>query len=97
MNLQIAGQGTTIFTNINTYAIPTVINSDATLILSGSGSIANSTSVTVNGTLDISPTTTGASITTLSGAGGVNIAGKTLTITNGSSTYSGVMTGAAGA
>jgi filamentous hemagglutinin family protein len=101
MNLQIAGQGTTIFTNINTYAVPTVINSDATLILSGSGSIANSTLVTVNGTLDISPTTTttttGASITTLSGAGSVNIAGKTLTITNGSTTYSGVMTGAAGA
>ncbi|PJI76626.1 autotransporter-like protein, partial [Polynucleobacter brandtiae] len=90
------GSGILTLSNTNTYTGVTTITA-GTLALSGVGSVATSSSVSVTGTLDISAVSSGASITTLSGAGGVNIAGKTITITNGSSTYSGVMTGAAGA
>ena len=47
----------------------------------GTGSIAASSIVTDNGTFDISATTAGASITTLSGSGIVTLGSQTLTLT----------------
>jgi autotransporter-associated beta strand protein len=44
-----------------------------------------------NGVFDISGTTAGASITTLSGSGGVSLGGQTLTLTAASGTFSGVL------
>ena len=49
-----------------------------------------------SGTFDISATTTGASITTLSGAGAVTLGARTLTLTAGSSTFSGAIGGTGG-
>jgi len=45
--------GSVVFSNANTYTGPTTINSGATLSLSGDGSITNSSSVTNNGTFNI--------------------------------------------
>lgn len=47
------GYGTTKFTNSNTYTGPTIINSGATMVLTDTGSISNSSSLTNNGTFDI--------------------------------------------
>jgi fibronectin-binding autotransporter adhesin len=78
---------------INIYSGPTTINAGATLGLAGSGSISNSNTVTVNGTFDISNTTSGASIVTLAGTGTVSLGNQTLKITDGSTTFSGSITG----
>jgi autotransporter-associated beta strand protein len=66
--------------------------------LSGSGSIATSSMVAIatGGTFDISLTTAGASITTLADfganpSGTVSLGSQTLTITGGSTTFSGVI------
>ncbi|RXH08734.1 autotransporter domain-containing protein [Bradyrhizobium guangzhouense] len=83
--------GTQTLSGVNTYTNTTQIDAGATLALKGSGSIANSASVTftpgAGGTFDISQTTTGASVNALvSAAGGsfVSLGSKTLTITGGS-------------
>ncbi|WP_027566747.1 autotransporter domain-containing protein [Bradyrhizobium sp. URHA0013] len=83
--------GTQTLSGVNTYSNVTQIDSGATLALKGSGSIANSLYVAFSGpgaTLDISQTTSGASVTQLFsfGASGVVALGsKTLTITSGNS------------
>jgi len=89
--------GTQTFSGVNTYTSATQIDAGATLALKGSGSIASSVLVTFSpaatGTLDISQTTSGASIQALfsvAGAGFVALGSKTLTITNGS-VFSGVI------
>src|SRR6202035_329838 len=71
-----------------------------TLALSGSGSVATSSQVNVAnaaGTFDISGTT-GATITTLNGAANshVTLGSQTLTISNGSTTYTGIIQGTGG-
>ena len=93
-----AGTGLTLSGTANTYSGATTINSGATLALAGTGSIAASSQVamTTGGTFDISQTTAGASIKTLADtapgqAGKVALGGQTLTITNGSTTFSGVI------
>jgi autotransporter-associated beta strand protein len=80
------------------YSGPTVVKSGAALALAGAGSIANSSGVTANGAFDISQTTSGSSIASLSGRGSVLLGGKSLTITNADGTFSGVIAdgGAAG-
>jgi uncharacterized protein with beta-barrel porin domain len=93
--------GVLTLTNTNTYSGGTTING-GTLALTGSGSIADSSGVNVAnaaGTFDISGTTTGATITTLSGVANsaVNLGGKTLTLSNASTTFNGVIAGANGA
>ena len=88
------GGGDIILTNSgNTYSGATTINSGAVLSLSGSGTIALSSSVTDNGTFDISGTASGASIISLAGGGGVNLGAQNLTITVGAGTFSGSISG----
>ncbi|MFK4658894.1 autotransporter-associated beta strand protein [Bradyrhizobium japonicum] len=86
------GGGTQTLSGANTYSNVTQIDAGATLALKGSGSIANSLYVAFSGpgaTLDISQSTSGASVTQLFsfGTNGVVALGsKTLTITANSGT-----------
>ena len=91
--LTVDGSATETLSGINTYTGATTIGSGETLALSGAGSIADVRGVADAGTFDISLTTAGASITTLSGAGDVTLGAKTLTLTAGDDTFSGVITG----
>jgi autotransporter-associated beta strand protein len=82
----------------NTYSGVTTIGGGATLALSGTGSIANSSAVNLatGGIFDVSQTGSGASITTLgntaNGQTGVVALGfRSLTVTNGSSTFAGII------
>lgn len=86
------GAGTLTLSGINTYTGSTTI-SGGTLALTGSGSIALSSGVTNNGTLDVSQTTSGASIQNLSGTGTVALGSKALTLTHASGTFDGTFTG----
>ncbi len=61
----------------STYTGATTIDATGTLALTGTGSIANSANLIDNGKFDISGTTGGASIISLSGAGGVSLGGQT--------------------
>jgi autotransporter-associated beta strand protein len=88
--------GSVTFTGVNTYTGATMINSGATLALSGSGSIATSSGVADNGTFNISATTSGASIASLSGAGAVTLGGQTVRLTSASGTFSGIIAGTGG-
>ena len=87
--------GTETLTGDNLYTGATTING-GTLVLSGLGSIAGSSDVVDDGTLDISATTSGASVVTLSGNGTVALGGKKLTLTNASTTFSGTIGGTGG-
>jgi autotransporter-associated beta strand protein len=92
--------GTQTLSGVNTYSNATQIDAGATLALKGAGSIASSSFVGFSpggpgqvGTLDISQTTTGASVRALfdvASVGVVALGGKTLTITLGS-TFDGVI------
>ncbi len=88
--------GTETLTGANLYSGSTTVDQGAELALAGTGSIATSSGVVDNGVFDISATTNGASIATLSGAGVANLGAQTLAITNGSTTFSGVIGGAGG-
>ena len=87
--------GAETLTGVNTYTGVTTINGGASLSLTGAGAIANS-GVTVNGTFDISATTSGAAIQSLSGSGHVVLGGETLLLTNASGTFSGDIAGNGG-
>ena len=92
--------GTETLTGANTYTGATNINT-GTLALAGTGSIANSSSVNLNGAtsvFDISATTAGATIPSLSGVAGseVVLGNQTLTLSNASGTFGGVMSGTGG-
>lgn len=85
------GGGTQTLSGVNTYSNTTQIDAGARLALKGSGSIANSASVTftpgAGGTFDISQTTSGTSanaLFSLTGGGIVALGSKMLTITSGS-------------
>jgi autotransporter-associated beta strand protein len=101
--LQQLGAGTLTLSGTNTYTGATTISA-GTLALAGSGSIAHSSLVTVGAgvaaTLDISGTTSGASIIGLAGDnhGIVTLGSKTLTITNASSgnQFNGAINGSGG-
>ncbi len=88
--------GTTILTAVESYTGTTTINSLAGLTLTGSGSIAGSSGVVDNGILDVSTTTTAPQIASLSGSGTVVMGGQSLTLTNGSGSFSGVISGTGG-
>lgn len=91
------GGGNVIFTNSgNSYTGSTTINSGAMLTLSGAGSIVDSSGLVDNGTFSIAPTTSGASIVSLSGAGTVTLGTQSLTVTDGAGTFSGTISGSGG-
>ena len=94
-NLVQAGAGTLTISGTAGYAGSTTINA-GTLALSGAGSIAASSGVVNNGTFDISATTSGATISALTGSGAVALGGQTLTLSNAAGTFSGVIGGAGG-
>jgi len=85
--LTLDGGNILTLSGINSYSGVTDISSTpgTTLALLGSGSIASASSTIVNGTLDISQTTNGATISTLSGSGAVTLGDQLLTIVQGES------------
>ncbi|WP_158085590.1 autotransporter domain-containing protein [Henriciella aquimarina] len=94
--MTVAGSGSLTLSGENTYAGATTIDNGATLALTGTGTVAASSGVTANGTFDISGTDAGASITTIDGSGKVTLGDKTLTLTNASGQFDGVMSGQGG-
>jgi outer membrane autotransporter protein len=75
----------------STYTGATTIDAAGVLALTGAGSMSNSSDIIDNGIFDISATAAGTSVTTLEGAGGVSLGAQTLTLTNASGTFSGVL------
>jgi autotransporter-associated beta strand protein len=90
------GGGEAVFTGVSTYSGATTVNTGATLALTGTGSIASSSSVTANGTFDISQTSSGTSIVSLAGSGSVILGAQTLSISNASTVFSGTISGSGG-
>jgi autotransporter-associated beta strand protein len=91
-----ASGGSLTFTGVNVYQGATTINAGATLALAGPGSIASSSGVADNGVFDISGTSAGAAIQSLSGSGLVTLGSQTLTLTGAADSFSGSITGAGG-
>ncbi|MGN6146502.1 MAG: beta strand repeat-containing protein, partial [Mesorhizobium sp.] len=94
------GTGTTTLSGVSTYTGVTNIL-DGTLALSGDGSIKDSSSINLSSlsALDISQTTAGTSVKSLSGgsSSSVKLGSKTLTIdTAGNTSYAGVISGSGG-
>ncbi|MFA6041734.1 MAG: hypothetical protein WC733_09550, partial [Methylophilus sp.] len=79
------------YTGVNTYTGNTTIHRNGVLALKIDGSIASSNSLIDNGIFDISGTTSGASIKSLSGNGAVYLGEKTLTITKAQDNFAGVI------
>ncbi|OXI71460.1 autotransporter domain-containing protein [Burkholderia sp. AU31280] len=92
--LTVAG-GTQTLSGANGFTGATSINA-GTLALTGSGSVAASSGVVDNGTLDISATTSGATINTLTGSGTVALGSRTLTLANAAGTFGGTVSGSGG-
>ena len=86
------GAGTLTLASADTYTGITTIQA-GTLALTGNGSIASSSDVIANGTLDISNTTHGASIVSLDGSGAVALGPQSLSLTNASGVFGGVISG----
>ncbi len=86
------GSGVTTITTAQSYTGTTTITA-GTLALSGAASIGSSSGIVDNGTLSIAGTNAGASITSLSGTGAVQLGGETLTITNASDDFGGGISG----
>lgn len=85
--------GTTTLSGTNTYTGGTVV-SGGTLALTGSGAVVSS-SLTVDGTFDISGIADqGTSVVDLDGSGSVVLGSKALTVSAGTGTFSGVLSGA---
>ncbi|MGV3654118.1 MAG: ESPR-type extended signal peptide-containing protein, partial [Noviherbaspirillum sp.] len=74
----------------------TSIGEGAWLSLSGSGGIADSFRLVDDGMFDISATSAGASIQSLSGSGAVLLGDQTLTLTNASDVFAGTVFGSGG-
>lgn len=93
------GAGSLVLAAANAYTGATLINTGR-LALSGAGSIAASSGVSIasGAAFDISGTNAGATITTLAGVAGATVAlgSKTLTLANASTTFAGQITGTGG-
>lgn len=88
--------GYQVLSGANTYTGVTTIQSGAGLGLADSGSILTSAGLVDNGLFDISATTAGASIQTLSGNGQVNLGSQTLTLVNAQDHFDGAIGGIGG-
>ena len=88
--------GQEVLTGVNTYTGTTDVQANTTLKLVDGGSIANSISVRDNGTMDISGTTSGASLVSLTGNGSFELGAQTLTLTNAHDRFDGVVSGTGG-
>ncbi|MCL1496813.1 hypothetical protein CO583_04710 [Parasaccharibacter sp. TMW2.1882] len=99
LSVEQAGAGTTVLSAANSYTGATDIT-QGTLALSGNGSIANSSGVTVdkNTTFDISGSSSNVTVQDLSGAGNVTLGqnGLTLSSAKAGSPYDGVISGTGG-
>ncbi|MEW9570864.1 autotransporter-associated beta strand repeat-containing protein, partial [Rhodanobacter sp. Si-c] len=73
----------------------TIIGSSGSLTLGGSGAMALG-SLTDNGTFDISGLTAGTTVTSLAGGGTVSLGANTLTLSNASDSFAGVIGGTGG-
>lgn len=89
------GSGVLILSGTNTYTGATTIASGGTLQLAGGNSLATSSDVADNGRFDVSAAAT-PRISSLSGSGAVSLGAQTLTITNGSGSFSGIISGTGG-
>jgi outer membrane autotransporter protein len=89
------GTGDLLLNGANTYTGKTLIDT-GTLALGNSGSIAQSSGVVDDATFDISATSSGAAITTLSGTGVVNLGAQALTLTAATDTFAGTLQGTGG-
>jgi autotransporter-associated beta strand protein len=83
--------GTETLSGVNTYTGGTSIQQGALLALSGNGSISKSQQLNVLGTFDISGSSNGASIVSLTGTGNVALGSNNLNLTNANDTFSGVI------
>ncbi|MBR1213918.1 autotransporter outer membrane beta-barrel domain-containing protein [Bradyrhizobium sp. JYMT SZCCT0180] len=93
--LTLAG-GTQTLSGVNIFGGVTTISA-GTLALAGTGAIGNSSHVVVGSTFDISALAgAGTNIQSLAGNGSVALGAKTLTITNASDTFAGVISGTGG-
>ena len=93
-SLVIAG-GTQTLQGLNRYSGATTIRGGATLSLVGASGLTSS-SVTNDGVLDVSGTTNGGNIKSLTGAGRVELGAAALRLTIANGTFSGVINGAGG-
>ncbi|WP_298282979.1 autotransporter domain-containing protein, partial [Acidocella sp.] len=88
--------GTETLSGNNSYTGATSIATGTTLALAGAGAIAASSGVADNGTFDISATSNGAAITTLSGNGTAQLGGQTLSLTAANNIFAGNLAGSGG-
>lgn len=94
--LYVGGAGTVTLSGINTFTDYTIVDTGATLALTGAGSIAASDHLDLFGTLDISGTSNGASIQSLGSDGTVLLGAQTLTLTNAGGLFEGTISGTGG-
>jgi autotransporter-associated beta strand protein len=94
--LSFLGSGTITLSGANTYNGSVTISPSSTVALSGTSSLGSLSSLEVNGAFNIGSTTSGTSIGTISGSGSIDLGAKTLTITNGNSTFNGAISGLGG-
>ena len=88
--------GRLMLTAENTYAGKTTINAGATLVLVGDGGIAHSAIVQTDGLLDATGASRDTHLVALQGNGEVRLGVHDLSITNGSGTFAGAITGSGG-
>src|SRR5690606_9037931 len=78
------------------YTGSTQVAAGSGLVLAGAGSIAASSVVHNDGTLDIAATAAGAAVRSLAGTGTVALGDRTLTLTQAGDTFTGSIGGAGG-
>jgi len=90
--LTVAAGGIANLSGTNTYTGATVVAPTGWLGLAGPGSVAQSSDVHIDGVLDISRASQATTITSLSGAGMVQLGGNVLMLTHASGTFAGALT-----